>query len=219
MRDKIEVMFTLAGPRIFAVQKYADAIERVVERKDIKVGYRHNLVEIRAASKEAVYRHMDSEEEIVLNYDMIHVTPPMGAPDFVASSEFAGEGGWVAATKAILEAATLAGHLKTLGNAPEPRLISKVLRQSRASTFAETPETPSSGDFGIGMDSKSQRSIVSVSPRESNGRCGDSFDRASWPFRESWKPRVQVKLTPAPSQVGSFARQRPAEWTAGGKMM
>ncbi len=95
IRDKVDVIFTLAGPRIFAVEKYRKALERVVERKGIDVRYRHNLVEVRPGSREAIYRHMDSEEEIVIKYDMIHVTPPMSAPDFVSSSELASEDGWV----------------------------------------------------------------------------------------------------------------------------
>ena len=103
VRDKIEVMFTMAGPRIFAVDKYADALQKVVDRKGVQVGYRHNLVEIRAESKQAVYRHMDTDEEIILQYDMVHVTPPMSAPDFVACSDLAGEGGWVDVDKHTLQ--------------------------------------------------------------------------------------------------------------------
>jgi len=103
VRDKIDVTFTLAGPRIFAVDQYAKVLEQVVQQRNIHTRFRLNLVEIRAASKEAVYRHMDSGEETVIKYDMIHVTPPMGPPDFVAQSELAGEGGWVEVDKFTLQ--------------------------------------------------------------------------------------------------------------------
>mgnify|MGYP002630273058 CR=1 FL=1 len=103
IRDKCEVTFTAAGPRIFAVEKYAKTLQEVVERKQIETKFRHNLVEIRAASKEAVYRHMDTDEEIVMNYDMIHVTPPMSAPDFVSASLLADENGWVDVDKHTLQ--------------------------------------------------------------------------------------------------------------------
>jgi sulfide:quinone oxidoreductase len=103
IRDKCEVTFTAAGPRIFAVEKYAKTLQEVVERKQIETKFRHNLVEIRAASKEAVYRHMDNDEEIVMNYDMIHVTPPMSAPDFVSASLLADENGWVDVDKHTLQ--------------------------------------------------------------------------------------------------------------------
>ena len=95
VRKNIEVIFTLAGLRLFAVDKYREVLEKVASRKGVETRFRHNLVEVRAASKEAIYRHMDTNDEIVIKYDMIHVTPPMSAPDFVSQSELAGEGGWV----------------------------------------------------------------------------------------------------------------------------
>ena len=103
VRDKIQVVFTLAGPRLFAVDRYREILEKVAERKGVEPRFRHDLVEVRSASKEAVYQHMDTHAEIVIKYDMIHVTPPMGAPDFVAYSELAGEGGWVDVDKHTLQ--------------------------------------------------------------------------------------------------------------------
>ncbi|MCA9067598.1 MAG: NAD(P)/FAD-dependent oxidoreductase, partial [Planctomycetaceae bacterium] len=103
IRDKVEVLFSLAGPRLFAVDKYREELEKVVERKGIDVRYRHNLVEVRSASKEAVYQHTDTKEEIVIKYDMIHVTPPMSAPDFISNSELADKDGWVEVDKYTLQ--------------------------------------------------------------------------------------------------------------------
>lgn len=103
VRDNIKVLFTLAAPKLFAVDRYREVLEQVVERKGIETRFRHNLVEVRSASKEAIYQHMDTEEEIVIKYNMLHVTPPMSAPDFVSSSELAGEGGWVDVDKHTLQ--------------------------------------------------------------------------------------------------------------------
>ncbi|SMP61003.1 sulfide:quinone oxidoreductase [Neorhodopirellula lusitana] len=103
VRDDIEVIFTTAGARLFAVDQYREVLEKVAARKGVEPRFRHNLVEIRAASKEAVYRHMDTDEEMVIQYDLIHVTPPMSAPDFVSGSDLAGEGGWVDVDKHTLQ--------------------------------------------------------------------------------------------------------------------
>lgn len=103
VRDKIEVIFTSAGPRLFAVDRYREVLEKVAERKQIDTRFRLNLVEVRSATKEAIYHHMDTKEEVVIHYDLIHVTPPMGPPDFVAHSELAGEGGWVDVDKHSLQ--------------------------------------------------------------------------------------------------------------------
>ena len=44
-----------------------------------------------------------AESEVVQNYDMIHVTPPMSAPSFIASSPLAADDGWVSVDKDNLQ--------------------------------------------------------------------------------------------------------------------
>jgi len=46
---------------------------------------------------------MDTQEEMIIKYDMIHITPPMSAPEFVAKSELAGDEGWVDVDKYSLQ--------------------------------------------------------------------------------------------------------------------
>lgn len=102
VRDKSRVIFAAAGPRIFAVEKYRQTLERVIERKEIETLFRHNLVEVRPAEREAVFRQLDSGDEVVVKYDMLHVTPPMGPPDFLAVSPLADAHGWVDVDKITL---------------------------------------------------------------------------------------------------------------------
>jgi sulfide:quinone oxidoreductase len=103
VRDRANITFATAGASIFGVKKYADTLTRVYQRKGIDVRFRHELVEIRAASKEAVFQNLDTNETVVLPYDMIHVTPPMSAPDFVKQSPLASEAGWVDVDKNTLQ--------------------------------------------------------------------------------------------------------------------
>jgi sulfide:quinone oxidoreductase len=42
---------------------------------------------------------MESGEETVEKYDMIHVTPPMSSPDFIKNSPIAASSGWVEVNK------------------------------------------------------------------------------------------------------------------------
>ncbi|WP_339908980.1 FAD/NAD(P)-binding oxidoreductase [Symmachiella dynata] len=103
IRDKCEVVFASASPRIFAVDKYAKTLERVIQRKGTITKFRHNLKAIRPDSKQAVFEQLDTGEEVILKYDMLHVTPPMGAPDFVAQSPLANDDGWVDVDKHTLQ--------------------------------------------------------------------------------------------------------------------
>ncbi|MFL1673547.1 NAD(P)/FAD-dependent oxidoreductase [Paenibacillus dendritiformis] len=99
VRGKTDIIFASGNASIFAVPKYAAALDKVVERKGITAKYKRNLVEIDSAKREAVFEHVDSKERETLRYDMIHVVPPMSAPSFIRDSPLAGPGGWAEVDK------------------------------------------------------------------------------------------------------------------------
>jgi len=103
VRDKSRVIYASATPAIFGVKKYAAALEKVVQRKSIETHFRHDLVEVRPASKEAIFRNLDGGAELVLSYELLHVVPPQSAPNFVKSSALANEAGWVDVHKHTLQ--------------------------------------------------------------------------------------------------------------------
>ncbi|RMG78640.1 MAG: NAD(P)/FAD-dependent oxidoreductase [Bacteroidetes bacterium] len=91
--------FIKGGPGIFAVKKYAESLTRVADRYGLERIWKHDLVELRPDKKEAVFRHMETGKETVEKYDMIHVTPPMSAPEFIRKSPLAASTGWVEVNK------------------------------------------------------------------------------------------------------------------------
>ena len=95
VRGNINMKFIKGGPGIFAVKKYADSLTAVADRKQINRVWQTDLVSIDAAKKEATFKNLDTGEETVEKFDMIHVTPPMSAPDFIKNSPLAAETGWV----------------------------------------------------------------------------------------------------------------------------
>jgi len=99
VRDKTEVVFASAAGGIFSVKKYADSLNKVIARKGINTQYQHNLVAIRPDQKEADFERLDTGETVTMSYDMLHVTPPMSAPDFIKTSKLAAETGWVEVNK------------------------------------------------------------------------------------------------------------------------
>ncbi len=44
---------------IFAVKKYADSLTEIVKERDIRVNFRHELIEVKSDTKEAVFRLLD----------------------------------------------------------------------------------------------------------------------------------------------------------------
>jgi sulfide:quinone oxidoreductase len=95
IREKCKVIFASASPSIFAVDKYRKTLEGVIARKQIDCRFRHELIEIHPTKKEAIFKHLDSGEVVTIPYDMLHVTPPMGPPQFIADSPLADSHGWV----------------------------------------------------------------------------------------------------------------------------
>ncbi len=103
LRDKTRVVFASAGASIFAVEKYRKVLEEVIRRKGTETLFHHNLIAIRPKTKEAIFQNMDTKEEVSIVYDMLHVTPPMGPPDFIAHSPLADAAGWVDVDKYTLQ--------------------------------------------------------------------------------------------------------------------
>ncbi|WP_145838536.1 NAD(P)/FAD-dependent oxidoreductase, partial [Bacillus paralicheniformis] len=95
VRNQSDMIFASAKSTIFDAPKYANALKKVVRRKDIQTMYKRNLIEIRPDSKEALFENLDTGEQEVLAYDLLHVTPPMKAPLFIKESALADAGGWV----------------------------------------------------------------------------------------------------------------------------
>ncbi|KAL9985150.1 hypothetical protein ACROYT_G007520 [Oculina patagonica] len=99
VRDRANVMFNTSLDRIFGVKKYADALHKVVKDRDIQLNFKRNLFAIKPDSKEAVFEVLDdskSEKKLeTYQYDMIHVTPPMGPPDCLLGSPISDQNGFV----------------------------------------------------------------------------------------------------------------------------
>jgi len=106
VRDRSRVVFASPAKAIFSVEKYRRTLEQVVARRGIETAFRHNLVELRPEAREAVLENLDTHDRATVGYDMVHVTPPMGPPDVVRSSELADEQGWCAADKHTLQSPT-----------------------------------------------------------------------------------------------------------------
>lgn len=103
-----QIKFNTAGGVIFGVKKYAETLQKVVDRYGIILNFKHNLVEIRAKEKIAIFEaEKDGIKTLVEeSYDFIHLTPPQSAPDVVKNSPLAVPNnslGWVDVNKHTLQ--------------------------------------------------------------------------------------------------------------------
>jgi sulfide:quinone oxidoreductase len=103
VRDRSKVIYASTTAGIFGVPKYANALKEIVAQRNIETHFRQELVAIRAASREAVFRHLDNGSELVLNYQLLHVVPPQTAPDVVRRSSLVDSAGWVEVDKYTMQ--------------------------------------------------------------------------------------------------------------------
>ena len=88
-RDKVSVEFCTATGKMFGVDKYNSALEK----RGVTPHFGVNLEKIDGEQKKAYFRHLESGELIEKSYGMIHVVPPMSAPDFIKDSPLANSEG------------------------------------------------------------------------------------------------------------------------------
>ena len=96
--DKISVEFFNMNPSMFGIPFFAKALVKIVESYGIKTHFVHNLIAIDGEAKTATFEFTDADgnkKQVVENFDMIHVTPPQSAPDFIKISPLANADGRV----------------------------------------------------------------------------------------------------------------------------
>ncbi len=101
----IDIQYWSGAGKLFAVPHYEKTLLKVVERGGIKLNFMWRLEEIDGPAKRARFvgfGEANKEEERWVEYDMIHVTPPQSAPDFIKKSPLANAAGWVDVDKHTL---------------------------------------------------------------------------------------------------------------------
>jgi len=104
--NNIQVELWSGGTKLFGVKKYEDALKKVISRYGIKEHYFEKLVEIDGPNKRAKFigfGENNKEVENWINFEMIHVTPPQSAPNFIKNSELSNAAGWVDVDKHTLQ--------------------------------------------------------------------------------------------------------------------
>ncbi|KAJ2552342.1 hypothetical protein EV175_003354 [Coemansia sp. RSA 1933] len=99
IRNNVTLNYYTALGKIFAVDKYANAMSAIAKSRDINVNLFHDLVEVDGATKTATFKLLGSGpnagDSLSVPYDFLHVTPPMKPFDFIKNSKIANPAGFV----------------------------------------------------------------------------------------------------------------------------
>jgi sulfide:quinone oxidoreductase len=104
--DKFSIEFCTAGPSMFGVPYFAKELLKVIAGYGIKASFGQNLVAVDGPGKTATFETTDAagmKERITKKFDLLHVTPPQSAPDFIKTSPLANAAGWVDVNERTLQ--------------------------------------------------------------------------------------------------------------------
>lgn len=119
-KSNAQLTFYPNGGKMFGVKEYHDAIVKQFEARDFKWNYNHNLIGVDLDKKIATFnKHWeekgeydpDIEEydmikknlEVEVDFDFMHITPPMKAPDEIGKSPLGSAKGWIPVNKETLQ--------------------------------------------------------------------------------------------------------------------
>lgn len=104
--DNIDVEFNTAGAVLFGVADFVPSLMEYVRRYHAKLVFNSNLVKVDGAQKIAYFEIKGADGTVVREakpFDMLHVTPPQMAPDFLRDSPLADASGFCKVSEKTLQ--------------------------------------------------------------------------------------------------------------------
>ena len=89
LRGSTRVVGAFAGTVMLGVPEINTTLESLVMERGIEMLFQHDLRAVDGAARKATFRQLEREEDVTIDYDFLHVTPPMRAPAPVAESPLA----------------------------------------------------------------------------------------------------------------------------------
>ena len=105
-RANTNLHFYSATSNMSDISDYNTAIEEQFEQRKMNYTYNHNLTEIKNGL--AIFDTINNEDKtsvvsVEKEFDFIHVTPPMKAPDEIGKSPLGSDEGWIPVNKETLQ--------------------------------------------------------------------------------------------------------------------
>lgn len=101
----VKLEFVSGGSVLFGIKKYAESLQKMVDKYGIALHFKYDLISIDGEKKLATFKLINERGNVTITkkFDMIHVTPPQSAPDFIRNSPLADANGWIDVNKFTLQ--------------------------------------------------------------------------------------------------------------------
>ncbi|BFZ62913.1 hypothetical protein YB2330_004023 [Saitoella coloradoensis] len=132
IRDEIDLEFNTGMGAMFAVPKYAKALEQLRVDRGVKGAFTSDLVAVDGQAHIATFKQADGTT-VDKTFDLLHVVPKMGSHAFVAKSALADAAGFVDVDAATLQSKKF-DNVWSLGDSS-----SLPTSKTAAAIFSQTP--------------------------------------------------------------------------------
>lgn len=132
LREKTSVEYWCPGEALFGIKRYADMLEILRQERNVKACYKKELVKVDGDKKIATFKNLVDGTLQDENFDLLHVCPPMSAPDFIKSSPLAAPSGWMDVDKHTLRSTTYSNifGLGDCTNTPNSKTAAAITAQA-----------------------------------------------------------------------------------------
>lgn len=89
LAERTSIIGAFAGTMMLGVPEINATLSRIVAERGIDMHFHHDLRSIDGAARKATFRHLDRDEDVTIDYDFLHVTPPMRSVAPIADSSLA----------------------------------------------------------------------------------------------------------------------------------
>jgi sulfide:quinone oxidoreductase len=104
IRSKTDIQYYTCCPNWFPPSaKYEKAIKGYAEEKNVDVHFKNTLTKVDKDNRVATFKDLTTQELTEVNYDLLHIVPHQGPPDFVKKSTLGDEHGWVDVSKETMQ--------------------------------------------------------------------------------------------------------------------
>lgn len=194
-RNAVDINFFMPQKVYFGVPRYAEVLESESKARGVGFVFETLLVGVNGERREATFQRVKDGSEYTLPYAMLHVTPPMSAPDFLKTSPLADPKGFVEVDKyttqhvrypnvfALGDSSSLPTS-KTMAaiTGQAPVLVHNLLRVMRGKRATATYDGFTSCPIVLGYDKLLMTEFVyDCVPQE-------TFTRIPLPFLDQGKP-------------------------------
>lgn len=97
-RSKVDFHLYTAAGQMFDVPLFCKRLEEIYAERNIPVTFNHRVKSVDVDARKVVFENRanttaGTTEQVTLDYDFLHIVPPMSAPDFVKQSPLAWDAG------------------------------------------------------------------------------------------------------------------------------